>query len=169
MTKFKTAAALVLAPLLTLVGSEVSTVSPSKALELTQNPATYLVDVRSVAEYYLVGHPVQAYNIPLTFWSETRQDFERNGNFVQDLQERFRTSDVLVFICRSGGRSQRAAEEAQKAGFTEVYSVDEGFEGEKDEKGLRTVGGWKNRGLPSTYDINPDLIYRGAKTKGDSR
>jgi len=169
MTRFKTTAALVLWTALTVSGSEVSTVSPTQAFEKLKTPGTYLVDVRSIAEYYLVGHPVQAYSIPLTFWNEGLQDLERNENFVRDLQARFRTTDVLVFICRSGGRSRKAAEEAQKAGFAEVYSVDEGFEGEKDEKGLRTVGGWRNRGLPSTYDINPDLIYRGAKAKGDSR
>ncbi len=169
MARFKTTATLILFPVLTLFGGEVSTVSPSKALEMIKNPATYLVDVRSIAEYYLVGHPVQAHNIPLTFWNETRQDFELNENFVRDIQDRFQTGDVLVFICRSGGRSRRAAEEAMKAGFAEAYNVDEGFEGEKDEKGLRTVGGWRNRGLPHTYDINPDLIYRGSKAKGDSR
>ena len=169
MTRFKTAAALIGFPVLTLFCGDVSTISPAKALEMIKNPATYLVDVRSVAEYYLVGHPVQAYSIPLTFWSETRQDFEPNENFVRDIKERFRPSDALVFICRSGGRSRRAAEEALKAGFVEVYNVGEGFEGEKDENGLRTVGGWRNRGLPYTYDINRDLIYRGSKAGGDSR
>jgi rhodanese-related sulfurtransferase len=166
MTRIEAAAAVLLLAGWMLLGGEVSTVSPPQASDMLKNPSTYLVDVRSIAEYYLVGHPVQAFNIPLTFWSETRQSFEPNENFVPDLLERFKTSDVLIFICRSGGRSLKAAEEAQKAGFKEVYSVDEGFEGEKDEKGLRTVGGWKNRGLPYTYEINPDLTYRAAKGKG---
>jgi rhodanese-related sulfurtransferase len=160
MSGFRTTAALALFPVMTLFGGEVSTISPSKALEMINNPATYLVDVRSIAEYYLVGHP---------FWNETRQDFERNENFARDIQARFKKNDVLVFICRSGGRSRRAAEAALEAGFAEVYNVDEGFEGEKDENGLRTIGGWRNRGLPHTYDINPDLIYRGSEAKGDSR
>lgn len=169
MTRIKAAAAVLLLPGWMLFGGEVSNVSPQEALDLLKNPATYLVDVRSIAEYYLVGHPVQAFNIPRTFWSETLQTFEPNENFVQDLRERFRTSDILVFICRSGGRSRKAAEEARKAGFSEVYNVNEGFEGEKDEKGLRTAGGWRNSGLPYTYEIDPDLIYRATKVKGSSR
>jgi rhodanese-related sulfurtransferase len=116
-----------------------------------------------------VGHPVPAHSIPLTFWNEMRQDFELNGNFIRDVQDRFQKSDILIFICRSGGRSRRAAEEAFKAGFAEVYNLDEGFEGEKDANGQRTIGGWRNRGLPWTYDINPDLIYRGAKSEGNPR
>jgi len=109
---------------------------------------------------------VDAFNIPLTFWDEKAQSFEPNGNFVQDIQERFQKSDSLIFICRSGGRSRRAAEEAFQAGFSKVYNVTEGFEGEKDENGHRTVGGWKNRGLPYTYDVNPKLAYRYREKRG---
>ncbi len=163
------AATVLMLPARMLPGGEVTNITPQKAYELLKNPATYLVDVRSIAEYYLVGHPVQAFSIPLTFWNEARQTFELNESFVPDLQERFQKTDVLVFICRSGGRSRKAAEEAMKAGFSEVYNVDEGFEGEKDEKGLRTVGGWKNRGLPYTYEIDPDLIYPASKGKDGSR
>jgi len=60
---------------------------------------------------------------------------------------------------QSGGRSLKAAEDAFQAGFSKVHSVKEGFEGEKDENCYQTVGGWKNRGLPYTYDINPNLPY----------
>ena len=46
----------------------------------------------------------------------------------------------------------------QQAGFLNSYSVNEGFEGEKDEQGYRTLGGWKNK-LPYTYDTNTKLEY----------
>jgi len=138
---------------------EVPSISPPEALEMTKTAGTYLVDVRSIAEYYLIGHPLDAVNIPLTFWNEKTQSLEPNDNFIKDIQERFKTTDVLIFICRSGGRSLKAAEEAFQAGFSKVYSVKEGFEGEKDANGLRTLGGWKNKGLPYTYEINPNLVY----------
>ena len=54
----------------------------------------------------------------------------------------------LVFLCRSGARSIAAAIAATEAGFTS-YNVLEGFEGEPDRHGDRTVNGWKNRGLPT--------------------
>jgi len=159
MTLIRAALGILLLPGWMLFGSEVSSVSPQTALDMIKHPGTYLVDVRSIAEYCLIGHPVNAVSIPMTFWNEKIQSFEPNGNFVKDIQGRFKTSDVLIFICRSGGRSLRAAQEALNAGFSSVYSVREGFEGEKDENGYRTVGGWKNRGLPYTYDINPELAY----------
>jgi rhodanese-related sulfurtransferase len=160
MNGIRLAAAFLFFPGWILTGSEVPSISPLEALEMTKTAATYIVDVRSIAEYHLIGHPLDAVNIPLTFWSEKTQSFEPNENFVKDIRERFKTTDILIFICRSGGRSLRAAEEALQAGFSNVYSVKEGFEGEKDDKGYRTVGGWKNRGLPYTYEINPNLAYR---------
>jgi hypothetical protein len=48
---------------------------------------------------------------------------------------------------------------ALEAGFTHVINIKEGFEGKKDEQGLRTVNGWKNRHLPYTYRLNPELAY----------
>jgi hypothetical protein len=34
------------------------------------------------------------------------------------------------------------------------------FEGPKDEKGHRTIGGWKLNGLPYTHRLDEELIYR---------
>jgi rhodanese-related sulfurtransferase len=54
-----------------------------------------------------------------------------------------------MFLCRSGGRSHNAAALAKQNGYTEVYNVLEGFEGDKDAHGHRnTVGGWRKAGLP---------------------
>lgn len=135
-------------------------ITPREAYEMTRNPAVRLVDVRSIAEYYFVGHPETAANVPLTFWDEKKQALVDNERFIEDIKTRFRSQDILVFICRSGGRSLKAAQAAQGAGFSKVYSIKEGFEGEKDGQGHRTVGGWKNSGLPYTYDIKEELIYR---------
>jgi rhodanese-related sulfurtransferase len=140
-------------------GQEIENVGPAKALELTNNPSTYLVDVRSVAEYVLVGHPVMAYNVPFSFWSETEVTFVPNNEFVRDLQARFKPEDVLIFICRSGGRSLRSAQTAAKAGFAKVVNVTDGFEGKRDADGHFTIGGWKPAGLPYTYEIDPKLAF----------
>ena len=58
-------------------------------------------------------------------------------------------SAPLLFLCRSGQRSQVAAAALTAAGHSACYNVLEGFEGGKDDAGHRgTVGGWKVRGLP---------------------
>jgi rhodanese-related sulfurtransferase len=138
----------------------VEEISSQKAFQMLKNPSTYLIDVRSIAEYVFVGHPEMAYNIPLMFWNEEQQDFISNENFLSDIGSRFKKDDILIFICRSGGRSFSAATKAKQSGFLNVFSINEGFEGENDEKGYRTVNGWKNSGLPYTYRENRELIYQ---------
>jgi|WetSurMetagenome_2_1015567.scaffolds.fasta_scaffold17585_3 rhodanese-related sulfurtransferase len=139
---------------------EVKNINLQAAFDLTRQPATYLVDVRSVAEYVLVGHPTMAVNIPLSFWDERQGNLMANDNFLQDLKRRFNPDDTLIFMCRTGGRSLRAAQSALSAGYAKVYNIIEGFEGQNDEKGYRTRGGWKNSGLPYTYEVNAKLAYQ---------
>ncbi len=146
------------------VGQDIETVSPRQAFERLQAPGTFLVDVRSVAEFVLVGHPPMAWNVPLAFWSETEAGFTvPNSDFIKDLKARFKPEDTLIFICRAGGRSLRAAGAAREAGFPKVVNVGEGFEGGIDDKGLRTVGGWRNSGLPFTYALEPQKAYAPGK------
>ena len=141
-------------------GQDIENVGPQQALDRLATPRTFLVDVRSVAEYVFVGHPVKAYNVPISFWSETEQTFTPNDRFVPDLRARFQADDTLIFICRSGGRSLRAARAARGAGFKKVVNVTDGFEGKKDDQGRFTIGGWKPAGLPYTYDVDPALAYK---------
>jgi rhodanese-related sulfurtransferase len=55
----------------------------------------------------------------------------------------------IVLICRSGNRSVEAGEALLKSGFTQVYNVLHGFEGELDDKHHRgTTAGWRFEGLP---------------------
>jgi rhodanese-related sulfurtransferase len=56
----------------------------------------------------------------------------------------------LIAMCRSGSRSLRAAEALEAAGFTSVYNMTYGFEGDRDASGYRTVNGWKVEGYPYT-------------------
>lgn len=143
-----------------IFAQDVEEISPEKAYQMLKDPSTYLVDVRSIAEYVFIGHPKMAYNIPFMFWSEDKQELIPNGNFIQDLKSRFKEDNVLIFICRSGGRSLRAAKLVKQEGFINVYNLKEGFEGEKDGQGYRTVNGWKERGLPYTYNLKMELIYK---------
>jgi rhodanese-related sulfurtransferase len=144
-------------------GAEVENVTPKQAFERLQAPGTFLVDVRSVAEYVFVGHPEMGWNVPLSFWSESEAKLVPNPDFIKDLKARFKPEDTLLFICRGGGRSLRAARAAAEAGFLKAVNVDEGVEGGLDEKGRHTVGGWKNSGLPFTYGVDPQKAYAPGK------
>ena len=63
----------------------------------------------------------------------------------------------IVLLCRSGVRSAAAANLLKKAGYGEVYSIYDGFEGDLDKQGKRSIDGWKNAGLDFTFDISPEL------------
>ena len=142
-----------------VLSQEVKDISSKEAFALLKKPNTYLIDVRSIAEYVFVGHPEMAHNIPFMFWDEKRQDLESNDTFIEDVKSRFRTEERLIFICRSGGRSLKAARRIRNAGYTQVFNISRGFEGDKNQEGYRVVNGWKNS-LPYTYELNDKLIYR---------
>jgi hypothetical protein len=46
-----------------------------------------------------------------------------------------------------------------EAGFSDVYTITDGFEGDADKNGDRTRNGWKNSGAPWTYKLDPELVY----------
>ena len=113
-----------------------------------------LVDVRTEGEWAHIGIPDTAAagesrNDPL-FIQWNLAGGTPNPHFVEQLRQRAPadTAVELVFLCRSGARSIAAATAATAAGYTS-YNVLEGFEGETDRFGERTVNGWKNRGLPT--------------------
>ncbi len=145
-------------------GEEYEDLTPAEAHNfLQQNENAVLVDVRSQAEYAFVGHPPGAYNLPLKFWDSESYSFKPNPNFKEVLGAAFTRDVPVIFMCQSGGRSAKAAQEAVSLGFTEVYNVMEGFEGETDSEGHRSVTGWKNANLPYTYDIVEKLKYQPVK------
>jgi rhodanese-related sulfurtransferase len=62
--------------------------------------------------------------------------------------------DKVILICRSGDRTAGGVNALVAAGFTNAYSLYEGFEGDLSEDGRRDVNGWKNAGLPWTYKLD---------------
>jgi rhodanese-related sulfurtransferase len=82
-------------------------------------------------------------------------------DFVARVQKIAKPDDVLLVACRSGDRGAMAVNQLAKAGFTNAYNVTDGIEGDTVSdpnsvfKGQRMVNGWKNSGLPWTYDVDP--------------
>lgn len=135
------------------------------------------VDVRSRAEVAFLGMPSMAdANIPYMklsewyAWDNKKNNFkmELNDEFLTQIEDRLALKELnkdskIVFICRSGSRSASAANLLAKAGYKNVYSVIEGYEGDKaksgPEKGQRVVNGWKNEGLPWSYKLLASKMY----------
>ncbi|GGI88676.1 rhodanese-like domain-containing protein [Pseudarthrobacter scleromae] len=124
--------------------------TPQEAWDKLEQGAI-LVDVRTEGEWAHIGIPdtKATENDPL-FIQWTFPGGIPNPDFINDLNQQAPEdrSTELVFLCRSGQRSIAAARAATQAGFTS-YNVLEGFEGDPDRFGERTVNGWKNRGLPT--------------------
>ncbi len=142
--------------------------------EIQTNKSKILfLDVRTRAEVAVVGMPTVAdANVPYMFmaepmiWSDDWENFEmtKNQNILnavkQRLEEKGLTQDDKVFLmCRSGGRSASAADLLSKAGFTNVYSVVDGFEGDMAKNGKRILNGWKNSNLSWSYKLDKKKMY----------
>jgi rhodanese-related sulfurtransferase len=148
---------------------------PKDALARMTGPEgskTLFVDVRTPQEAMFVGmaSPVDA-NIPymmmpeLPEWDAKKNAYKLvpNSNFLTAVTAKLEAkglskNDMVILMCRSGDRSATAANLLAKAGFTQVYSVFEGFEGDLSKDGRRIVNGWKNDGLPWSYDLNRDKM-----------
>lgn len=135
--------------------SQLKTLTPKQAWQLLQeDPRAVLVDVRSNMEFLFVGHPRGAVHIP---WID-EPDWEVNPHFVRLVRELMLGGVIcgdregcapVILICRSGKRSQEAGRALLENGFSEVFNVAEGFEGELDDNHHRSsLGGWRYEGLP---------------------
>ena len=125
-------------------------VPPELAWRLFSAGEALLVDVRSGEERKFVGHVPDSLHVA---WA-TGTSLTRNPRFVRELEAKVGGKEaVVLLLCRSGKRSALAAEAAAKAGFSQVYNVLEGFEGEIDARQHRGVAdGWRFRGLPWVQD-----------------
>ena len=134
------------------------------------------LDVRTPAELnYLGVTSVMDANVPTDMmdgsaWDDKKTRYKRkhNDNFVADVDARLKAkglkkTDTVILMCRSGKRSAKAVNELAKNGYTKVYTVVDGYEGDKvkegENKGKRMKNGWKNSGLPWTYSMDRDLMY----------
>ena len=122
-------------------------VLPAEADALLRSlPNARLIDVRTRAEWDYVGRVPGSILIE---WNSYPSG-ARNPAFLEQL--RAATPDpktALLFICRSGQRSDAAARAAAAAGYGMAFNVLEGFEGARDADGHRgTLGGWRKASLP---------------------
>ena len=122
-----------------------------------------IIDVRTPEEYLFVGSPTMAWRIPVAkqtyVWDAEQDNFPLAPllDFAARVQTVAKPDDKIMVMCRSGGRSAMAANMLAKAGFTKVYNIIDGMEGDGNEDSESTPqGGWKNSGCPWTKKITPN-------------
>lgn len=131
------------------------------------------VDVRDPVEITFVGHPGGLDRIiPLR---TTTHDVNResgqyttypNTRLVEDFAALFSEHGVgrdhpLFLTCRSGSRSAAVARTLVAEGYTNIWNLIEGFEGDRDGNGVRAVNGWRNAGLPWGYRLEAGVAWQG--------
>jgi rhodanese-related sulfurtransferase len=153
-------------------------VTPTEAYEMWQADPEHvdILDVRTFEEYVFGGHVECAKNIPLVFPKFDPEgpsmpgrppgcSGDLNTEFVATAKEAFGSDDTILVMCATGGRGAMAVNMLAQAGFTKVYNIINGFEGDRiDDPGSVYHGkhmrnGWKNAGLPWGYDFHPDLMW----------
>jgi len=121
--------------------------TPKETAEfLHHNPKALFIDCRSEMEFLFVGHPEGALHVS---WNDG-PDWDVNPHFVGEVRKfAGHVQDrPVVLICRSGNRSIDAGNALETAGFTRVYNVLHGFEGELDDNHRRgSMNGWRFEGL----------------------
>jgi rhodanese-related sulfurtransferase len=153
--------------------------SQEAASFVAQNaPKTLFLDIRTPAEVTFLGMAATAdANVPYMIeppfpeWDNVKATFklETNPEFIPEVRRRLKAKglgaqDTIVLICRSGDRSAAASNLLAEAGFKNVYSVVDGYEGDLaadgPKAGQRAVNGWKNAGLPWSYKLDRGKMYK---------
>jgi rhodanese-related sulfurtransferase len=159
-------------------------VTPQEAYDAWKaNPdGTNILDVRTFEEYVFGGHPAMARNIPFLFPRFEKPAAgekpapapsgkppgcagEPNRAFVETAKSFYGRGDTIFVMCATGGRAAMAVNALAGVGFTKVYNIINGFEGDRVADagsvhfGKHMRNGWKNLGLPWGYDFDPDLLW----------
>ncbi len=138
---------------------------------LQSNKELALIDVRTPEETMFVGYPQSAAaNVPFKLVDPDYGFSAKKGSYKLVLNPKFvdgvraflksKSAPTLLLMCRSGSRSAAAVNALAEAGFTDVYSIVDGFEGDTDKNGKRTLSGWKNSGVSWTTKVRENYWFR---------
>lgn len=134
----------------------------SEAASFMESNGKYalFIDVRDPHELQTGGMADTVdYNIPYSFintskWDEqkSRFQFELNPNFVKDVNARYKAKglkglDAIVVICAAGSRAAKAVDALAKAGYKNVHTVVDGYDG------------WQANGLKWNAKLDRKKMY----------
>lgn len=129
-----------------------------------------IIDVRTPEEFLFVGHPTMAWKIPVAtqsyIWDAEKNQYpmKPHPDFASRVSQIAQPDDILMVMCRSGGRSAIAANLLAKAGFKNVYNIVDGMEGDANADSDQVAraqplkDGWKNSGCPWNKQLTPDRL-----------
>ena len=122
--------------------SSIQTISSEDCFKkLNEDQNSYLIDVRSPTEWDVDGIPDEDSFEGILFKLAIRnEEGTENLNFIEEFNSLEIPKDSSIyFICKSGGRSNLAANMVANEGYKRLFNVEDGF----------TLG-WKPKGLPSS-------------------
>ena len=126
--------------------SEVKTISPSEALELSKENKCNLIDIRDAVELQNLGRIENSFHISrglLEFSIHPDSAYVQNNNL--DLNKE------LVLFCAAGGRSALAVKTLKEMGFNKVSHVEGGF-GSMSDSGFKAVS-YTHLTLPTNREV----------------
>ena len=124
---------------------------PKHCFDLREaDPSLVHLDVRTPDEF-AQGHPSGALNVPVLFRGPSgmseNPDFLRVArSLCQDPARR------VILSCAMGGRSRRAAEALEGAGYANLVNMRGGYSGARAPDGSLSEQGWSGLGLPTSQD-----------------
>lgn len=146
---------------------------------LQQDSRAILIDVRDPIEIKFTGFasPTRIH-VPWMIadarvWNDKQGwGMVKNPQFVQQVTEQLKqlgatVESPIIMMCRSGStRSAPAVNVLAAQGYKNVWTVVDGFEGGKlkegNSKGVRAANGWRNSGLPWSYNVDPAVAWHPA-------
>lgn len=122
-------------------------IKPKEASAKLADGCTVYLDVRTVPEF-VSGHAPGAINIPVAEMNPMVGRLEGNPRFLDLVRSVISTDAYVIVGCKSGGRSQMAAEMMAQAGYQNVSNLCGGFLGVMAPSGEPLEDGWCGCGLP---------------------
>ncbi|MDA7733053.1 rhodanese-like domain-containing protein [Candidatus Pelagibacter sp.] len=102
--------------------SEIKTITPEQALQLSNDNKCNLIDIREKGELDKTGRVENSHHIPrgmLEFWLDPESPYFKNGKLDMEKE--------IVLFCAGGLRSALAAKSLKEMGFENVSHIDGGF------------------------------------------
>ena len=147
--------------------------TPTEAYEMWKADPdhAHILDVRTFEEYVFGGHVECAKNIPLVFPKYDPQgpsmpgrptgcSGEANPDFVAKTKEAAGTDDTILVMCATGGRGAMAVNALAQAGYTKVYNIINGFEGDRvDDPGSVYHGKHMRNGSKAPTEMSGPVFF----------
>ena len=124
---------------------------PKHCFDLREaDPGIVHLDVRSPEEF-ASAHPEGSLNVPILF--RGAEGMSENPEFVAIAQAVCgEPGQRVILSCAMGGRSMRAAQALEAAGYSNLINMRGGFGGARGPDGTLTEQGWSGLGLPTSSE-----------------